>query len=73
MIDSGKFGMSGYSKRGDNVHYGKSSIVKSYESKEKFYELSFELEFYNEDDCCYISMGLPYSYSKLLQNLANYE
>ena len=65
--------MSGYSKRGEDVKYGKSGIVKSYESKERFFQLSFGLEFWNDGDIYYVSAGLPYSYSKLLKNLSIYE
>ena len=31
------------------------------------------MEFDNDDDVYYISMGLPYSYSKLLHNINLYE
>lgn len=47
--------------------------MKSYDSKERFFQVSFDLYFWNENDIYYISSGLPYSYSKLLKNLSIYE
>lgn len=62
---------TGWFRRGYQVEYTKSDLYYFKDNQKIFYySLYFQLDFDQDDDFVTISFGLPYTYSRLIHQLA---
>ena len=61
---------NGWSRRGHSISYSSSPVLElGPEKKSSYYGLSWEMRFDWEDDYVMVSSGLPYSYTRLIQQV----